>query len=249
MDDEKLALELHDGRRLIFFDGTQENLLDHLHDSHCNQKGVIVASLNAYTSYLVCKMKDFPSNQILFTVDGKIPFWVFKILTKRNSPALIQGSSFGEFFLKEMRMKRRILVVGGSAHINQLAISKMEELGYFTIGNSLQFISSKFESQMHELRNQIDEYSIDTVFLCLGQPKQEIIATHLIQLFPAIQILCIGAFIDFFTNSKARAPKFIQFLGLEWLWRLIHEPKRLMSRYLILSPKGLIFLVKSILWR
>jgi len=43
--------------------------------------------------------------------------------------------------------------------------------------------------------------------------------------------LCVGATIDFLAGEKARAPLWMQRVGLEWLYRIASEPKRLLKRY------------------
>jgi UDP-N-acetyl-D-mannosaminuronic acid transferase (WecB/TagA/CpsF family) len=43
--------------------------------------------------------------------------------------------------------------------------------------------------------------------------------------------VCIGAALDFIGGSQRRAPEPLQAAGLEWLWRLIHDPRRLAKRY------------------
>jgi exopolysaccharide biosynthesis WecB/TagA/CpsF family protein len=49
--------------------------------------------------------------------------------------------------------------------------------------------------------------------------------------------LCIGASIDFLTGKQRRAPVWVQKAGLEWLHRLLSDPRRLASRYLIECPR------------
>ena len=72
------------------------------------------------------------------------------------------------------------------------------------------------------------------IFLALGSPQQEVIA-HQIWLTGEGRGLgfCVGASIDFLTGKATRAPRFVQRLRLEWLYRLIKEPGRLWRRYLI----------------
>ncbi len=72
-------------------------------------------------------------------------------------------------------------------------------------------------------------------FLALGAPKQELFAAHAAR-HPAsaeasVGYLCIGAGLDFIAGDVQRAPKWMQTAGLEWLWRLSSEPKRLFWRY------------------
>jgi len=45
--------------------------------------------------------------------------------------------------------------------------------------------------------------------------------------------LCIGATIDFIAGEKSRAPLWMQKIGLEWLHRMLSEPRRLAKRYLV----------------
>lgn len=76
--------------------------------------------------------------------------------------------------------------------------------------------------------------SANVLAVCLGAPKQEKwIATYRDQL-PNIDIfMAIGAAVDFEAGCKPRAPQYVSELGLEWLYRLVCEPKRLWRRYLI----------------
>jgi exopolysaccharide biosynthesis WecB/TagA/CpsF family protein len=82
-------------------------------------------------------------------------------------------------------------------------------------------------------------------FLAIGSPQQEIIAQKLKERGSARGLaLCVGAAIDFLTGIERRAPVWMQEAGLEWLYRLSRNPRRLWKRYLVRGPK--IFLL---LWR
>lgn len=70
------------------------------------------------------------------------------------------------------------------------------------------------------------------VFVGLGCPRQELwLAAHASQV-PAV-MLGVGAAFDFHAGTLARAPRWVQRLGFEWLHRLAHEPRRLWKRYLV----------------
>lgn len=68
-------------------------------------------------------------------------------------------------------------------------------------------------------------------FVALGAPKQEVFAEFARRWAPGVTFVCIGAALDFIGGSQRRAPEPIQAAGLEWLWRLIHDPRRLAKRY------------------
>jgi N-acetylglucosaminyldiphosphoundecaprenol N-acetyl-beta-D-mannosaminyltransferase len=73
------------------------------------------------------------------------------------------------------------------------------------------------------------------LFVGLGTPKQERwMATHR-QMHTVM--LGVGAAFDFLAGRKQQAPRLLQRLGLEWLYRLVHEPRRLWRRYLYRNPR------------
>lgn len=70
-------------------------------------------------------------------------------------------------------------------------------------------------------------------FVALGCPKQEIwMATHMHELGVPV-CMGVGAALDFMSGKVRRAPRWVQQCGLEWVWRLAQEPRRLWRRYLV----------------
>jgi N-acetylglucosaminyldiphosphoundecaprenol N-acetyl-beta-D-mannosaminyltransferase len=77
----------------------------------------------------------------------------------------------------------------------------------------------------------------DLIWVGLGTPKQEIwMAEHRGQ-FGGVTMLGIGAAFDIHAKLVKRAPKWMQGRGLEWLHRLLSEPRRLWRRYIVLAPQ------------
>jgi N-acetylglucosaminyldiphosphoundecaprenol N-acetyl-beta-D-mannosaminyltransferase len=73
------------------------------------------------------------------------------------------------------------------------------------------------------------------VFAGLGCPRQEI-WTYEMRLRLCLPVLAVGAAFDFHAGSSSQAPPWMQKRGLEWLYRLLQEPRRLWRRYLLLNP-------------
>lgn len=73
----------------------------------------------------------------------------------------------------------------------------------------------------------------DLLVLGLGAPKQELWITQYASEISVKVALCVGATIDFIAGEKARAPLWMQRVGLEWLHRMLSEPKRLAKRYIV----------------
>jgi N-acetylglucosaminyldiphosphoundecaprenol N-acetyl-beta-D-mannosaminyltransferase len=84
--------------------------------------------------------------------------------------------------------------------------------------------------------DEINSSGARILFVGLGCPKQETwMATHRGHVRAAM--LGVGAAFDFLTGSKKQAPGFVQRAGLEWLFRLMTEPRRLWRRYLRHNPR------------
>jgi N-acetylglucosaminyldiphosphoundecaprenol N-acetyl-beta-D-mannosaminyltransferase len=71
----------------------------------------------------------------------------------------------------------------------------------------------------------------DILFVGLGTPKGEIWARRNKNAIGVPVTVCVGAAFDFVTGSQKRAPLALQRIGLEWLYRFIHDPYRLWKRY------------------
>lgn len=82
----------------------------------------------------------------------------------------------------------------------------------------------------------IDDRGVKILFVGLGCPRQETwMASHRGQLRSVM--VGVGAAFDFLAGTKKQAPRSLQKAGLEWLFRLVTEPKRLWKRYLLQNPR------------
>lgn len=78
---------------------------------------------------------------------------------------------------------------------------------------------------------RIEASGAKIVFVALGAPKQELFAARMADITPGLGFVCIGAALDFIAGTQDRAPVIFQKTGLEWLWRLGTNPKRMAKRY------------------
>lgn len=85
------------------------------------------------------------------------------------------------------------------------------------------------------LAKRINASGAGAVFVGLGCPRQEIFAFEMKRLLP-MPVLAVGAAFPFIAGELAQAPERLQRSGLEWLYRLWREPRRLWRRYLLLNP-------------
>ena len=73
-------------------------------------------------------------------------------------------------------------------------------------------------------------------FVGLGCPRQEVWAFEYREAL-GMPVIAVGAAFDFHAGTLPQAPRILQRSGLEWFFRLIHEPRRLWRRYLYLNPR------------
>ncbi len=87
-----------------------------------------------------------------------------------------------------------------------------------------------------QIVNMINDANPDIVWVGLGSPKQERWMAAHIGRIKAPVLIGVGAAFDFLSGRKRQAPRWMQRAGLEWLFRLLSEPRRLWRRYLINNP-------------
>jgi N-acetylglucosaminyldiphosphoundecaprenol N-acetyl-beta-D-mannosaminyltransferase len=91
-------------------------------------------------------------------------------------------------------------------------------------------------AELAEWRTEIARIRPDVIWVGLGSPKQErFIAAHWRELEAGL-LIGVGAAFDFHSGRVPQAPRWMQRSGLEWLFRLCSEPRRLGPRYLIANP-------------
>ena len=82
----------------------------------------------------------------------------------------------------------------------------------------------------------INAAAADVVWVGLGTPKQDYWVAHHRSLLSAPVLIAVGAAFDFHAGLLRQAPRWMQRSGLEWLFRLMQEPRRLAFRYLVYNP-------------
>lgn len=89
--------------------------------------------------------------------------------------------------------------------------------------------------EKQEIAQQIRNSGAAITFVGLGCPRQEVWAYEYRDDL-SMPLIAVGAAYDFHAGNLAKAPEFLSKIGLEWLFRMIKEPKRLWQRYVFLNP-------------
>jgi N-acetylglucosaminyldiphosphoundecaprenol N-acetyl-beta-D-mannosaminyltransferase len=89
-----------------------------------------------------------------------------------------------------------------------------------------------FGPEADRLAESVRDFGARLCFVALGAPKQEVFSARLKAVAPSVACFSIGAGIDFISGHQTRAPKIIRQMCMEWAWRLISNPRRMLVRYL-----------------
>lgn len=100
------------------------------------------------------------------------------------------------------------------------------------------------------LSDYIKSVKAKVVFVAFGSPKQDYAIEHLRAMVPGVVWVGVGVTFSILSGEIARAPRALQKLGGEWLWRLVCEPRKLWRRYLVQGiPFVLLLLISTLFER
>ena len=133
---------------------------------------------------------------------------------------------------------RHFLYGGGPGVAERLTASLRKRFpGIDIIGNRTPPFRQFDEGFVLEEVSNLKQMLPDIVWIGLSTPKQEKLASMLAALWHGPVFIGVGAAFDFHAGTKKQAPKLLQRSGLEWLFRLMQEPRRLGPRYASVIPR------------
>jgi N-acetylglucosaminyldiphosphoundecaprenol N-acetyl-beta-D-mannosaminyltransferase len=201
--------------------------------------GVDIHLCNAYTLSLADKDSRFKALLQRASVnfpDGKSVVWANKLLHRSRtipSERVYGPDLLLDVFEKGQELGLRHYLLGSTPRV----LSRMEtELGRrFPKATIVGSVSPPFriltELEAAEQTARLVDSKAHVVWVGLGTPKQDWEAARLANDIAAT-FVAVGAAFDFIAGEKKQAPKWMQRNGLEWLFRLVVEPRRLWRRYL-----------------
>lgn len=129
-------------------------------------------------------------------------------------------------------------LLGGTQEVLDRLTQNLREMhpGISIVGRDSPPFLPFSEMDAADIGARINEAHPDIVWIGLGTPKQQLIASLLAPVVDTRVILTVGAAFDFLAGVKPQAPSWMQNHGLEWLFRLASEPRRLAKRYLLGIP-------------
>jgi bacterial polymer biosynthesis proteins, WecB/TagA/CpsF family len=207
-----------------------------------SQQKALINTLNAHSFNTVQNDKDF--HKALQCSDVLLPDGIGVVLAMRMlTGKKLQKIAGADLFFYEME---RINAIGGKCFflgsseetLQKIQIKAEKEYPNIQVYSYSPPYKAEFSEEENRLMiDAINTIEPDVLFVGMTAPKQEKWAyQHFNQLLVG-HVCCIGAVFDFYAGTVKRAPGWMIQSGLEWLYRLIKEPRRMWRRYLIGNVK------------
>lgn len=186
------------------------------------------------------------SRSDLSLADGQALVWAARLLGT-PVPEKVSGSDLVWPLMERAAASGwRVYLLGGAPGSAAAAAARLErELGLRIAGVDAPRISVEGGPDEAAVLERVRRSEAELVLVGLGAPKQErFIHRALPALGPTVAV-GVGASIDFLAGRVRRAPGWISRAGLEWLFRLALEPRRLAHRYLVKDPRFVAVLART----
>jgi len=156
----------------------------------------------------------------------------------------LRGTDFLRFAIQSDQGEKRHFLIGSTSETLEKIRIKAKQINpkFQIVGTISPSFRQHFEEDYPQWGARFSQSQANVVWIGLGSPKQDFLAYDLTNRF-GIRTVAVGAAFDFFSESVKEAPLIMQRMSLEWLFRLLTEPKRLWKRYLL---GNLYFLIKFI---
>lgn len=171
----------------------------------------------------------------LILADGHPIIWASRLL-RQPLPERVPGSELVPKLFDSFNHsgKLKVFLLGAMPGVGAIAAANMKKQwpNVETVGvYSPPMGFEKDPSECNFILGRLALTRPDVVIVGLGAPKQEIWVNKHFQQMHCKAALCVGATIDFLAGEQKRAPVWMQRSGIEWLHRMLSQPKRLVRRY------------------
>jgi N-acetylglucosaminyldiphosphoundecaprenol N-acetyl-beta-D-mannosaminyltransferase len=224
-----------------------EALTDMVMQSVHSKETTVIPNHNLHSVYLYHKhdkFQKFYSLADVIHVDGMSLVMVGKLFGKNiNGDHRITYLDWLDVLFRKLEKEnKKIFYLGSKPGIAKKAADILKKrFPKLDIEVSDGYFQLEGEENVKKL-SLIDNYAPDVLMVGMGMPRQEYWILDNYEQLNAKVVLTTGAFFDYIAGEAKTPPRILGTLGLEWLYRLINEPKRLWKRYL-LEPVELLFLM------
>jgi N-acetylglucosaminyldiphosphoundecaprenol N-acetyl-beta-D-mannosaminyltransferase len=175
----------------------------------------------------------------LVTPDGMPEVWLGRLAGHEEIEKVYAPDIMMDTFEASVERGYRHFLYGGKEGVAEKLsrVLRQRYPGIEIVGTYCPLFRPLTEREVADISAEINRSGADVVWCGLGCPKQE---RWMAQFRPLVQVpvlIGVGAGFDFLSGEKPLAPKWIQQSGLEWFYRMVSEPKRLVRRYASVVPR------------
>lgn len=185
------------------------------------------------------------NNADMLLPDGKPIIWASRFIGTPLKEKVSGSSLFFRICEEAYSRRLKIFLFGGVPGAAEKAMRNLNRR-YGDIISGYYCPQYGFENDPSEIDmaiNAIKESESDILIVGLGAPKQEYFINRYKNLYNVPVSLALGGTIDFASGFRKMPPEWLKNTGFGWLWRLLHEPKRLWKRYLIDDIKFFYYII------
>ncbi len=153
------------------------------------------------------------------------------LIHRKKFPENLNGTDFIPHYLNHANSKARVFLFGAKPGIAERAAQTLKNIhGVNVVGMCDGYRPS---TSFGHLIDEMNAANANVVLVAMGNPAQEKWILDYHKKLDASVFIGVGALLDFLAGDKPRAPRIVQKLRLEWLYRLCLEPTRLLRRYTV----------------
>jgi exopolysaccharide biosynthesis WecB/TagA/CpsF family protein len=237
---------------LDFFSGSIDDALDAIEVLSGGASLSYVVTPNSHDFYLM----ETGGNEVrmafgtadLTLLDSKflvIVARLFGLKPPRSNPGADLVAALAK---RRTRPTDRLCIVGGNAALVARTREVFTQIEIIHVDAKLGFMGRPGEAD--EICREIAASGANYIMFCISGPNQQLLASRLRSQGACRGVaLCTGGALNFLTGMVPRAPAWLRAVGMEWLFRVITEPRRLAVRYFIQSPRALLLVFGEALGR
>lgn len=176
----------------------------------------------------------------LLVVDGTPLLWIAKWYGQPIKEKICGSDLMPELCCIAAQKGYKVFLLGAANGVAARAAENLKRKypGLKVVGTySPPYGFEKSQQEIDKINDILLNSRADLLFVGMGVPKQDIFIYENMNKYKIPMSFSIGAAIDFEAGVQKRAPKWINRLGLEWLYRLYSDPKRMFKRYIINDMK------------
>jgi N-acetylglucosaminyldiphosphoundecaprenol N-acetyl-beta-D-mannosaminyltransferase len=186
----------------------------------------------------------------LSLADGVPILWAARLLGC-PLPEKVSGSDLVLPLMERAARRRyRVYLLGAGPGVADKAARQFRAMGVNVCGLDGAIVRDPHNGiERAPILERLRAAAPDLVLVALGAPKQELFIHESREYLGRAVAIAVGAALDFVTGTVKRAPRWMSRSGLEWLYRLGCEPRRLWRRYLVRDPKFALVVWRQLIGR